>query len=64
MSDAAMEREDAMRALRALRDAQDSILRVIFDLDDHSKLDEAMTLIGDTMDGISALYCLPVLSEQ
>lgn len=63
MSDAAMEREEAMQVLRELRDAQDSLLRVMFDLDDHSRLDEAMTLIGDTMDGISALYGLPVLSE-
>ncbi len=56
--------EDARRALHLLRAAQDNLLSVIFDLDDNRKLTEALTLIGDTMDGISAAYGLPIMSEQ
>lgn len=59
-----MEREDAMRVLRFLRAAQDDLLRVIFDVDDQSRLMEAMTLIGDTMDDVSREYDLPIMSEQ
>jgi len=56
--------EDAMRALETLREAQDSLLRVMFDLDGRADLERAMTLIGDTMDGISLEYGLPITSEQ
>lgn len=56
--------EDAMRVLRLLREAQDNLISVMFDLDDNSKLEQALTLIGDTMDGISAEYGLPIMSEQ
>lgn len=56
--------EDALRVLHLLRDAQDNLLSVMFDLDDNQKLTEALTLIGDTMDGISAAYGLPTMSEQ
>ena len=56
--------EDAMRVLRILRDAQDSLLSAMFDVDDNRKLEESLTLIGDTMDGISAEYGLPIMSEQ
>lgn len=56
--------EDAIRVLRLLRGAQDDLLAVMFDLDDNTKLEAALTLIGDTMDGISAEYGLPIMSEQ
>lgn len=56
--------EDAIRVLRLLRGAQDDLLSVMFDLDDNTKLEAALTLIGDTMDGISAEYGLPIMSEQ
>ena len=56
--------EDAMRVLRLLREAQDNLISVMFDLDDNSKLEQALTLIGDTMNGISAEYGLPIMSEQ
>lgn len=56
--------EDAIRVLRLLREAQDNLISVMFDLDDPGKLEQALTLIGDTMDGISAEYNLPIMSEQ
>lgn len=56
--------EDAKRNLRLLRVAQTTICSVAFDIDDNSKLNEAVTLIGDTMDGISREYGLPIISEQ
>ena len=56
--------EDAIRVLKKLREAQDSLLSAMFDIDDISKLESAMTLIGNTMDGISAEYGLPIMSEQ
>ena len=56
--------EDAKRILRLLREAQNNICAVAFDLDDYSKLNEALTLIGDTMDSISREYGLPIMSEQ
>lgn len=56
--------EDGKRALNYLRDAQDDLIIVMFDLDDCSKLQQALTLIGDTMDSISATYGLPIMSEQ
>lgn len=57
-------KEDALRTLRHLRAAQDHLLSVMFDLDDNSRLTEALTLIGDTMDDISREYDLPIMSEQ
>lgn len=56
--------EDAMRVLRYLRKAQDNILPVLFDLDDTTGLERALTLIGDVMDSISVEYGLPIMSEQ
>ena len=56
--------EDGVRALNLLRSAQDDLLAVMFDLDDYRKLEQALTLIGDTMDGISEAYGLPIMSEQ
>lgn len=56
--------EDAMRVLRYLRKAQDNILPVLFDLDDTTDLERALTLIGDVMDSISVEYGLPIMSEQ
>ena len=56
--------ENAKLSLRLLREAQNNIAAVIFDLDDYGKLDQALTLIGDTMDGISKEYGLPIMSEQ
>ena len=57
-------KDDAKRALLRLREAQDNLLSVMFDLDDNSALEQALTLIGDTMDGISACWNLPIMSEQ
>lgn len=59
-----MEKDEALRVLRLLREAQNNICAVCFDLDDCSALEQALTLIGDTMDGISAEYELPIMSEQ
>lgn len=59
-----MEKSDAMYVLTHLRDAQNSLLAVMFDVDDNSNLEKALTLIGDVMDGISELYELPIMSEQ
>ena len=56
--------EDAKRVLRLLREAQDNIVSVCFDMDDTSELEEALTIIGNVMDGISAEYGLPIMSEQ
>lgn len=56
--------EDAIRVLKLLREAQDNIISACFDLDDCSALEQALTLIGDTMDGISTEYGLPIMSEQ
>ena len=56
--------EDAMNALNLLREAQDNLLAVMFDLDDNTGLNKALTLIGETMDGISECYGLPIMSEQ
>lgn len=53
-----------MRVLRVLRNAQDNLLSVMFDLDDTSDIEKALTLIGDVMDGISREYSLPIMSEQ
>lgn len=58
------EKRDALRILKLLREAQNNICAVCFDLDDCSALEQALTLIGNTMDGISAEYGLPIMSEQ
>ena len=60
----AEEIESAKRILRLLRNAQNDICAVLFDLDEIEKLEKALTLIGDTMDGISVEYGLPIMSEQ
>lgn len=59
-----MEKSDAMYVLTHLRDARNNLLAVMFDVDDNSNLEQALTLIGDVMDGISELYELPIMSEQ
>lgn len=59
-----MEKSDAMYVLTHLRDAQSNLLAVMFDVDDNSNLEQALTLIGDVMDGISELYELPIMSQQ
>lgn len=59
-----LEKSDAVYVLKHLRDAQDSLIAVMFDVDDNSNLEKALTLIGDVMDGISELYGLPIMSEQ
>jgi len=56
--------EEARYALRKLREAQDAIIAAAFDLDDNRVLNKALTLIGDTMDGISEEYDLPFISER
>ncbi len=58
------ESEDAWRVLLQLRDAQQSILSAIWDVDDQTNLEKALTLIGDKMDEISKAYGLPIMSEQ
>ena len=58
------EKRNALRILKLLREAQNNICAVCFDLDDFSALEQALSLIGDTMDGISAEYGLPIMSEQ
>lgn len=58
-------REDALRVLRLLREAQSDLLDAGFDfMNNHSRLEQALTLIGDTMDDISREYDLPIMSEQ
>ena len=58
-------KEDAMRVLRLLREAQSNLLDAGFDfMNNNRKLEQALTLIGDTMDDISREYNLPIMSEQ
>lgn len=56
--------ENAMRILQKLRTAQDKLIDAMLDMDDCGCLMSALTQIGDTMDSISALYNLPIMSEQ
>ncbi len=58
------ERKDAARVLHDLREAQNLIISAAWYLDDDKGLLKALTIIGDAMDGISAEYDLPIMSEQ
>lgn len=58
-------REDALRVLRILREAQSNLLDAGFDfMNDNPRLERALTLIGDVMDDVSREYDLPIMSEQ
>lgn len=52
--------EEATNALNLLKEAQDNLLSVMFEINDDRNLQKAFALIGDTMNGISETYGLSV----